>query len=35
MVHFAPERPRLLLNKNETPFAPFFWYYEQIKAAGR
>lgn len=32
----APAVTGLLLNKNETPFAPLFWdRYEQIKPAGR
>ena len=30
-----PQVPGLMLNKNETPFAPLYWdRYEQIKAAG-
>ncbi len=30
-----PQVPGLLLNKNETPFAPLYWdRYEQIKATG-
>ena len=29
-----PQVPGLLLNKNETPFAPLYWdRYEQIKAS--
>ena len=31
-----PNVPGVMLNKNETPFAPLYWdRYEQIKAPGR
>ncbi len=31
-----PTFPGLVLDKNETPFAPLFWgYYEQVKPVGR
>jgi hypothetical protein len=30
-----PQSPGLLLNKNETPFAPLYWdRYEQVKTSG-